>query len=260
MSNPNVIIRAENVRLQSEDGTDRVAHIDELEIYQGYTAISGASGSGKTSLARMMVGLIMPTSGEVRHINPSGEDITFTPKDGGLNASKFTRIIRSLLLETPADKARVAYRARHLGYIAQYPALDQNLTAKQNILLPHKERGNAIDYETLEYLISLLNMQNNLDKYPARMSGGERQRVAIIAALAHRPDIIVADEPTSSLDGELKTKAFEFFRSVVDDLSASVIVISHDQHATDYADNQITMRSGVIVPARTRQMQTTSTT
>jgi putative ABC transport system ATP-binding protein len=140
-------------------------------------------------------------------------------------------------------------RAQHLsalGYIAQRPRLDPNLTGAEYIVLPQRVRGHEPNGEWLDYLADRLEIAPHLGKYASELSGGQAQRVAIMAALAHEPPLVYADEPTSALDVELGAKTFELFHDISEVNGISVLCVTHNPDISAFADRIIYMRDGVV--------------
>ena len=186
-----------------------------------FTAIMGPSGSGKSTLMHILAGLDRPTAGT---IVLDGEEIT------GLDDAELTRLRR--------DK---------LGFIFQFFNLLPVLTAEENLLLPLSIAGRKPDEEWLNRLIDTIGLRDRLDHRPSELSGGQQQRVAVARALASRPAVIFADEPTGNLDSKASGELLTLLRNSVDELGQTVIMVTHDAVAASYADRLLVLGDGRIV-------------
>lgn len=185
--------------------------------------IVGRSGSGKSTLLNLVSGYIHPKEGEI-WIN--GENVT------NLNETKF------------AD-----FRIKNLGFIFQSFQLIPSMTAFQNVELPLVLRGvneNERKKQTYEMLqkVGLLDFQ---DHYPGELSGGQQQRVSIARALIVNPPIILADEPTGSLDTETEEELLTFIQELNRDLGITFLIITHDDSVADIGNRKIELKDGRIV-------------
>jgi putative ABC transport system ATP-binding protein len=239
------LIEASNVQLVGE-GNFEVVKPSTLIIYQGMTALVGPSGAGKTNLAWLLHGLQRPTGGQVRHIG-------ITPNEQFVNAPAKPRDIMASLarvtrLESQEDRKRVDYRAKYLGFIGQMPFLNPTLTVEQGIVLPHIARGNRPSTEYLHYLAEKLDVSSKLQAYPITLSGGEQQRVAILAALVHCPKFVTADEPTSALDSLHGQKTLALMNEISTTQSTSFLIVSHDPQIAEHTDHVLRMRDNQLVP------------
>jgi putative ABC transport system ATP-binding protein len=185
------------------------------------TVITGPSGSGKTTLLNLLASLDRVDDGTV---TVDGVDIT--------------RI---------RGKARDAYRASN-GHVFQRSGLLAGLSVRENITAPHLIAGKKLEEPWLAALIERLDLSSLMERPASSLSGGQAQRVALARALVHRPRIVFADEPTASLDTEAKQSVLRKIRSAVDDLHTTVLMVSHDQVALDYADTSLTLVDGLVAP------------
>lgn len=193
-------------------------HVDKGEI----VTIVGRSGSGKSTLLNLVSGFIHPKEGEIWI---SGEKVT------GLNETKF------------AD-----FRIQNLGFIFQSFQLIPSMTAFQNVELPLILKGvneNERRKQTVEMLskVGLLDYQ---DHYPGELSGGQQQRVSIARALIVNPPIILADEPTGSLDSETEEDLLQFIRELNQDLGITFLIITHDDKVAEIGHRTIELKDGRI--------------
>lgn len=210
-------VRSLTVTHMRSDGT-KINVVDDLTFLARVgtlTCVTGRSGSGKTSLLRCLVGLTAPTNGTVRWW---GRDLT-----------------------RMAEDERRDLRRGRLAYIDQHATLVASLTALDNVLLPVVPDGRAAVRRHTADAVSLLDklhLGHRTGHSPARLSGGERHRVALARALMRGPDAIVADEPTASLDRELADQVLAELRARADD-GATVVIASHDPAAQSVADEVI---------------------
>ena len=186
-----------------------------------FTAIMGPSGSGKSTLMHILAGLDRPTSGSVLL---DGVEL------GGLDDARLTDLRR--------DK---------VGFIFQSFNLLPVLDARENILLPLSIAGRKPDAAWIERLIETVGLGDRLDHRPTELSGGQQQRVAVARAMASRPAVVFADEPTGNLDSKSSTEVLELLRRSVDDFGQTVIMVTHDAVAASYADRLLLLADGRIV-------------
>ena len=186
-----------------------------------FTAVMGPSGSGKSTLMHCMAGLDRPTSGNAFI---AGQDI------GALD-----------------DAALTELRRDRLGFIFQSFNLVPTLTAAENITLPADLAGRKVDQQWFEHLVDRLDIAGRLSHRPAELSGGQQQRVACARALANRPELVFADEPTGNLDSKASAEVLGFLRGSVSELGQSVVMVTHDPHAAGYADRVVFLADGELV-------------
>jgi putative ABC transport system ATP-binding protein len=186
-----------------------------------YTAIMGPSGSGKSTLMHCMAALDSATAGQVF----VGDTELTTLNDGDL-----TRLRR--------DK---------VGFVFQAYNLVPTLTAKENITLPLDIAGKQVDQEWFDTVISAVALGDRLGHKPSELSGGQQQRVACARALASRPDIVFADEPTGNLDSRSGAEVLGFLRRSVSEFGQTIVMVTHDPNAASYADHVLFLADGQIV-------------
>jgi putative ABC transport system ATP-binding protein len=191
----------------------------DLEIGSGeLVMIEGESGSGKTTLLNLLTGLTDPTSGSV----------TIEGKD----------------LKSLDDKTISGIRNEKIKYIPQGESLLSSLTVKENILFPFVVGGKIIPSgERLLEVAGKLGILELLDEYPSELSGGEMRRVTIARAVINRPSLIIADEPTGSLDSVNTSKVMDIFKTVAEEGTA-VIVVTHQKETLRYASRVLSMEKG----------------
>ncbi len=236
------IIKVEGVSVVREGAI--VLDDVSVDFHSGFTAIIGPSGAGKSTFASVIHGLQKPTEGSVSH---TGINEGSFVNRSMVSESTLGRAVKKLRLETKAERYLAAYRSRYLGYIAQNPYLDPYLTAEQYIKLPQQARGNKLDPEWLDFLIHNLEISKHLGKYAGALSGGEAQRVAIVAGFAHRPELVVADEPTAALDSKMTERTLSLFFDITQYAGTSIICVSHEPNIKNHAERVIELRDGSVI-------------
>jgi putative ABC transport system ATP-binding protein len=186
-----------------------------------FSAIMGPSGSGKSTLMHILAGLDRPTSGSV---TLDGDEIS------DLDDAELTKLRR--------DK---------LGFVFQFFNLIPVLTAEENVLLPLSIAGRKPDVEWFNRLIDTVGLRDRLTHRPAELSGGQQQRVAVARALASRPAVVFADEPTGNLDSKSSEEVLRLLRTAVDEFGQTVVMVTHDPEAASYADRLVVLRDGLVV-------------
>lgn len=218
------IVRLQGVSKIYGSGDAQVRALDDVSVGFGageFTAIMGPSGSGKSTMMHILAGLDAPTSG---HVFVEDTDIT---------ALK--------------DTALTKLRRDRIGFVFQSFNLVPTLDARSNILLPMRLAGKTPDKDWFDLIVNSLGIADRLNHRPSEMSGGQQQRVAVARALMSRPAVIVADEPTGNLDSHSTTEVMDLLRRAVDELSQSVIMVTHDTSTAAYADRVLVCRDGRIV-------------
>ncbi len=204
-----------------ETRVDALAGVS-VEFARGqFTAIMGPSGSGKSTLMHCLAGLDTVTGGEV-WIGDTRVD--------GLNDKRLTLLRR--------DK---------IGFIFQQFNLLPTLTAQENITLPLAIGGRRPDPEWLKLVIDTVGLGDRLKHRPAQLSGGQQQRVACARALASRPDVVFADEPTGNLDSRSGADVLHFLQRSVREFAQTIVMVTHDPNAASYADRVVFLADGRIV-------------
>lgn len=194
-----------------------------LDLFAGeFVVLLGASGSGKSTLLNILGGLDTPTSGEVRY--------------------------RDHILTRASDRELTRYRREHVGFVFQFFNLLPSLTALENVELVTEIAANPIPArETLDRV----GLMDRMNHFPAQLSGGEQQRVAIARALAKRPDILLCDEPTGSLDYMTGKKVLQVLERANRELGTLTVVITHNAAIAGMADRVVRISSGEILEVRT---------
>jgi putative ABC transport system ATP-binding protein len=186
-----------------------------------FTAIMGPSGSGKSTLLHCMAGLDRLTSGKT--------------------------YIGDLDLTTLSEKQLTLLRREKVGFVFQAYNLVPTLTASQNITLPLDIAGRRGDREWVDTVIDTVGLRDRLSHHPVELSGGEQQRVAAARALASRPGIVFADEPTGNLDSRSGAELLAFLQRAVREFGQTVVMVTHDPVAAGYADHVVFLADGRIV-------------
>ena len=219
-----VAARAEDARKTYGSGENTVHALDGVSVdfkVGEFAAIMGPSGSGKSTLMHCLAGLDDLTSGRVII---DGTDLT------GLS-----------------DKSLTNLRRDEIGFVFQSFNLIPTLTAEENIRLPLLLANRAGDEEWINRVIDAVGLRDRLHHKPGELSGGQQQRVAVARALASRPKIIFADEPTGNLDSRAGTEVLQFMRRAVDELGQTIVMVTHDPVAASVADRIVFLADGQIV-------------
>jgi len=186
-----------------------------------FTAIMGPSGSGKSTLLHCIAGLDTLTSGKA--------------------------FIGDQDLSTLDDRHLTILRRDRVGFVFQSFNLVPTLTAAENITLPLALAGHKGDAEWIDRVVDTLGLHDRLAHRPSELSGGQQQRVAVARALASRPQIIFADEPTGNLDSRSGLEVLGFLRRAVDEMGQTIVMVSHDAVAASHADRIVFLADGRIV-------------
>jgi putative ABC transport system ATP-binding protein len=193
-----------------------------VEFERGrFTAIMGPSGSGKSTLVHAVAGLDHLTSGTV--------------------------LVGDTDLSRLRDKELTALRRDRIGFVFQAFNLVPTLTAAENIALPARLAGRRPDRAWFDHVVQTVGLTHRLKHRPAELSGGQQQRVAVARALASRPEIVVADEPTGNLDSRTGAEILSFMRAAVRELGQTIVMVTHDPVAASYADRAVFLADGRIV-------------
>lgn len=238
--NTTAVITAENLSMIFGKGPTEVRALDDvsLDIPRGrWTSIMGQSGSGKTTLLHCLSGLATPTSGTVT-----------------LHTDK------PLLINTLSENKRAKLRRTHISVVFQDFNLVPILSVRDNISLPLRLAHRRPDKQWFNQVTEILQIDDRLSHFPHELSGGQQQRAAIARAMISRPDVLVADEPTGSLDSVTSDAVIKLFRNVVDEFGQSLIFVTHDREAALRGDHLITMRDGRIISTEALADQPTEET
>jgi lipoprotein-releasing system ATP-binding protein len=204
-------------------GTLEVLKGIDLSIHSGeVVSIVGPSGAGKTTLLQLIGTLDKPDSGNIYF---NGED-----------------------LSRMNSKRLATFRNKHIGFVFQFHQLLPEFTALENIIIPAliagRDRKDA-EKEALD-LLKMMNLEERAGHKPSEMSGGENQRIAVARALINRPDVVLADEPSGSLDSKNKEELHKLFFDLRDKFGQTFIIVTHDEALASFTDRTIRMVDGLI--------------
>lgn len=195
----------------------------DLTINKGeVVSIVGPSGAGKTTLLQIMGTLDKPDSGKVIY--------------DGVDTTSFS------------EKELSAFRNKHIGFVFQFHQLLPEFTAKENIMIPALIGGISAEKasQSAEELLKLLGLSDRADHKPSELSGGEKQRIAVARALINKPDIVLADEPSGSLDSKNKSELHKLFFDLRAQLGQTFVIITHDESLAALTDRTIKLVDGEV--------------
>ena len=186
-------------------------------------SITGPSGAGKTTLLQIMGSLDKPDGGRVLY---DGQDIT-----------------------RMGEKELSAFRNKHIGFVFQFHQLLPEFTAMENVMIPAliARQSKKEARQRAEELLTFLGLKERLEHKPNELSGGEKQRVAVARALMNHPDVILADEPSGSLDSNNKAELHQLFFDLRDKFNQTFVIVTHDEELARLTDRTIHLKDGVIV-------------
>jgi putative ABC transport system ATP-binding protein len=219
------IIAVEHVTRQVTDSTGTLTILHDIDFAlrpRQSTAIVGASGSGKSTLLATMAGLDLPTSGTVRL---DGIDIFALDED-----------------------ARAAVRARKLGFVFQSFQLLAHLTALENVMLPLELLGRNDARSKATEMLQRVGLAERLSHYPRTLSGGEQQRVALARAFVVEPAVLLADEPTGSLDFATGERVMALMFEMNREQGTTLVLVTHDRAIAAQCDRQLHIEAGRLLP------------
>lgn len=222
-----IILSAEQLVKKYGSGETEVTALDAVtfKVCRGeFVSVTGESGSGKSTLLNVLGSLDKPDSGKVLF---AGNDIT-QMKDDDL----------------------AFYRRRNTGFIFQTYNLIPVLNVLENIVLPLNLDNVKPDMEYLDELLELTGLSDKKYRFPAQLSGGQQQRVAFVRALIHKPDIILADEPTGNLDNKNSREMIAILKNSVKKYNQALILITHDMAVASQADTVYVMNDGMLSAGR----------
>lgn len=224
MNNEAITLRARQLTKVYSSGEVEVHALRgvDLDLYEGeLVVLLGPSGSGKSTLLNILGGLDVPTAGTVWF---QDHDLTAT-----------------------GDAALTRYRREHVGFVFQFYNLIPSLTAWENVALVTEIAANPMDVGDA---LALVGLADRINHFPAQLSGGEQQRVAIARSIAKQPDILLCDEPTGALDSETGILVLQAIEQVNRELGTTTAVITHNTVIGDMADRVLHMADGLIASSR----------
>jgi putative ABC transport system ATP-binding protein len=214
-----VAIRIENLRKQyvAPDGSVvPVIDIARFDLADGeQVALIGTSGSGKTTLLHMIAGILAPDSGQIAF--------------DGVNVTSLS------------EPRRDVFRGRFIGYIFQTHHLLPGFTALENVLLGMSFTGRRADKNWARHLLQEVGLSDRLHYKPEKLSVGQQQRVAVARALANRPKLVLADEPTGALDAKNAKQVLELIRNLCKEVGASLLLVTHDLDIAHQLERTVTL-------------------
>ena len=197
----------------------------DAEIRRGETvALLGRSGSGKSTLLHLIGGIDLPTAGEVE--------------------------VAGLSLARTSERARTLFRRRHVGFVFQFFNLIPTLTVEENLLLPLElnGRGGVAGRRVVRALLEEVGLADRAAAFPERLSGGEQQRVAVVRALVHDPDLVLADEPTGNLDLDTGRQVLQLLDRMTRRAGKTLVLVTHAAEVVALADRVLRLQDGRLVP------------
>ena len=206
------------------DGPTPVTALDRVSTAFGrrrFTAVMGPSGSGKSTLLRCIAGLDTVDTGEIRL-----GDVDLTRLD---------------------ERALTRLRRERVGFVFQAFNLLPTLTAAENLTLPLAIAGRRADPAWVDRVVEAVGLRDRLGHRPAELSGGQQQRLAAARALAARPEVVFADEPTGNLDSRSSAELLGFLRRSVEELGQTIVMVTHDPVAAGHADEVVFLADGRVV-------------
>ncbi len=219
------IIKIENLKKVYRMGQEKVYALNgiNLEIKKGeICCLFGTSGSGKSTLLNLVAGLEKPTRGSI--------------------------FVKNIQVDKLNEKQLAKFRQKYVGFIFQSYNLLPNLTALENVTLPLVFKGcskKKREKAAIE-MLKAVGLGNRLHHKPNQMSGGQQQRVSIARAFVEKPEIIFADEPTGNLDSKTTEEVMALIAGMADKFGQTILLVSHDTEASDYADRIVHIKDGQI--------------
>ena len=219
-----VAARAVNASKIYGSGEAEVRALDDISVEfadSAFTAIMGPSGSGKSTLLHCLAGLDSLTSGQI--------------------------FLGDVEISAANEKQLTLIRRDRIGFVFQAFNLIPTLDAEENITLPMALAGRKPDQQWFDTVVKTVGLADRLHHRPSELSGGQQQRVAVARALASKPDLIFADEPTGNLDSHAGAEILGFMRRAVDEFGQTIVMVTHDPVAASYADRVVFLADGKIV-------------
>jgi putative ABC transport system ATP-binding protein len=218
---PETLVQVDQITKRVRDTTGELTILHDISFELGAresVAIVGASGSGKSTLLAILAGLDVPSSGTVR--------------------------LRGQDLFTLDEDERAAVRARELGFVFQSFQLLPNLTALENVMLPLELHGARDAREQASAMLARVGLAERLSHYPRVLSGGEQQRVALARAFVQRPALLLADEPTGSLDFATGAAVMALMFELNREAGTTLVLVTHDREIATRCERQLRIEAG----------------
>lgn len=194
----------------------------DLKVARGeFVAIAGSSGSGKSTLLNLIGGMDRPEKGRI--------------------------VVQGADISSFADEELTLYRRRKIGFVFQFFNLLPNITVFENVRIPLLLNG-IREQEGVSRFLGRVGLGGKEMRYPHELSGGEQQRVAIARALVHDPEIILADEPTGSLDSRTGESVMGLLKQLIEEEAKTIVLVTHEEYVARHADRTVRIRDGVIIP------------
>lgn len=226
MTDHGLQVLLDGVRYYYQDGSHRHLVLDGINASLARAesiALLGASGAGKSTLLNLIAGIELPVAGHVR--------------------------ISGVELSSLSERERTLFRRRHIGFVYQFFNLIPHLTLLENIRLPRELNGEhprkAADYG-LQWL-QRMGLRDRAGAFPEQVSGGEQQRVAIARALVHQPDLVLADEPTGSLDADTGADVLKLLLETVSHNGTTLLLVTHSESVASQAQRQLELADGKLI-------------
>lgn len=219
-----LIVETRSLKKYYPLGTHTVKALDGVDFQvkeREFVAIIGKSGSGKSTLLHMIGGLDVPTEGEV-YVN-------------GKNLAQMNQ------------NQLAVFRRRNIGFVFQNYNLIPDLNLYENVTLPIELDGGYVDKEFIDDILEMLKLEEKKKALPSTLSGGQQQRAAIARAIASKPSIILADEPTGNLDTASSHDVLGLLKAVADQFQQTVVLITHDNDIAQLSDRIVRIEDGRIV-------------
>ena len=218
------ILQAVNLKKYYQSGDNTVKAVDDISfsIEKGsFTAIVGTSGSGKSTLLNLMGGLDYADSGEI--------------------------MIDGQSIMKMSEEELTVFRRRNIGFVFQNYNLISIQNVYKNIVLPIRLDGRKPDQKYIEHICKELGIEDKMDRYPNQLSGGQQQRVSIARAIAAKPAVLLADEPTGNLDSKTSAEVMGLLKMTSREFHQTIIMITHNEAIAQLADRVIHLEDGRIV-------------
>lgn len=218
------VLKTENLKKYYGSGDNLVRALDGIDfgVDRGeFVAVVGTSGSGKTTFLNMIGGLDNPTEGS---ITVDGKEI------GGMTADELT-----------------VFRRRQIGFVFQNYNLVPMLNVYENVILPIELDGSKVDKDFIGDVLEMLHLGDKTDRFPNQLSGGQQQRTAIARAIASKPAIVLADEPTGNLDSKTGQEVLGLLKQTAGNYGQTLVMITHNLEIAQLADRIVRIEDGKIV-------------